>query len=138
MPSSEIPSSSPLTSLLEEEHYSLDLSVLEELIGDNKFMRHEFICKFIASARKEMAEIESALERQDCAALCTLGHHNKSPARMVGAIGFANLCQALEEHGENGDIGQALGIASQMRLALDRIDEQVGPLSGLSGTSPTG
>ena len=104
----------------------IDLSVLAELIGDNNAEMRKFILRFLASARKDMAEIESALERGDLMALRALGHHNKSPARMVGAMGFANLCQALEGHGKNEmNIMQAQGIVSQMRPLLDRINEQV-------------
>jgi PAS domain S-box-containing protein len=104
----------------------IDLSVLSELIGDSKSEMRKFILKFMALTRKDMAEIESALKRKDLVALSALGHHNKSPARMVGAIGFANLCQALEDIGGNGgDVEQARDIVNQMRLLLDRISEQI-------------
>ena len=73
-----------------------------------------------------MDEIESALERKDLLALSALGHHNKSPASMVGAKGFFHLCQTLEDMGENGeDMKQAQNIVSQMRPLLDRINEQI-------------
>jgi len=73
-----------------------------------------------------MAEFDLALERNDLAALSALGHHNKSPAKMVGAMGFANLCQALEKHvKDGGDIEQARHIVSQMSPLLDRINEQI-------------
>jgi len=62
----------------------------------------KFALKFLALARTDMAEFDLALERNDLAALSALGHHNKSPAKMVGAMGFANLCQALEKHVKDG------------------------------------
>jgi len=104
----------------------IDMSVLVELIGEDKAEMRKFIHRFLAGARKDMVEIESALERKDFAAFSTLGHHNKSPARMVGAMGFANLCQALEDHGKNGmDIASARDVISQMHPLLDRINEQI-------------
>jgi HPt (histidine-containing phosphotransfer) domain-containing protein len=104
----------------------IDLSVLERLVGGNKSKMREFALKFLASAQNDMAGIEAALERKDLAALCTLGHHNKGPSSMVGAMEFTNLCQALVDHGENGGaIEHIQHIVSQMRPLLDRINEQI-------------
>jgi len=100
----------------------IDFTVLAELVGGNKLKMREFALKFLASARKDMVEVESALERKDLAALGTLGHHIKSPARMAGAMWFANLCQALE-HSE--DVEQARNIVSQLRPLLERIKEYI-------------
>ncbi|MBI2286154.1 MAG: Hpt domain-containing protein, partial [Nitrosomonadales bacterium] len=92
---------------------------------------------FLASARQDMAEVEAALERKDLAALGALGHHIKSPARMAGAMGFANLCEALQEYGKDGgSMEQIRGAVSQMRPLLDRISEQVD--KDLAQPLPTG
>ena len=73
-----------------------------------------------------MTEVEAALERNDLAALGAFGHHIKSPARMAGAIGFADLCQTLEQYGKNGaSMEQIQGVVSSMRPLLDRINEQI-------------
>lgn len=104
----------------------IDLSVLAELLGDNKSEMHKFANQFMMLARKDMVEIEAALARNDLVALCALGHHNKAPARMVGAMGFYNLCQALEDHGKNGgSIDQGLDIVSRMYFLLDRVNEKI-------------
>lgn len=103
----------------------IDLSVLAELIGGNKLEMREFALKFLASARQDLTEIEAALERNDLATLGTLGHHNRAPAIMVGAMGFANLCQALELSKDSVNMDQARDIVSQMRPMLDRINKQI-------------
>jgi HPt (histidine-containing phosphotransfer) domain-containing protein len=70
-----------------------------------------------------MAEIEAA-RAQDRTALGG-GHHIKSPARMVGATRFADLCQTLEGCGKsNASIGQT-GCLQQMHTLLERIGEQI-------------
>ncbi|OGA30519.1 MAG: hypothetical protein A2W81_01305, partial [Betaproteobacteria bacterium RIFCSPLOWO2_12_61_14] len=103
-----------------------DLAVLAELVGGNRLKMREFALKFLASARQDMAEVEAALEREDLAALDALGHHIKSPARMAGAIGFANLCEALQKYSKDGaSMEQIRGVVSQMRPLLDRINERV-------------
>ena len=123
---SDTPSTLPVATTWTGDPNIIDLSVLAELVGDNKLEMHKFSLRFLESARKSMDEIESALERKDLLALSALGHHNKSPASMVGAKGFFHLCQTLEDMGENGeDMKQAQNIVSQMRPLLDRINEQI-------------
>lgn len=103
----------------------IDFSVLSGLLGGKKLKMHEFALKFLASARQDMAKIEAALERQDLAALGVLGHHIKSPAGMVGALGFAGLCHALEDIGKTeGSAEQARDILCRMYALLDRIREE--------------
>ncbi|MDD2913727.1 MAG: response regulator [Gallionella sp.] len=122
----EMPSALPVATECTGDPDIIDLSVLAELVGENKTEMHKFILRFMTSARNDLAEIESALERGDLTALRTLGHHSKSPARMVGAMGFANLCQALEDMEKNGtNLEQAQNIVSRMRPLLDRINEQI-------------
>lgn len=104
---------------------AVDLSLLAEWNGGNRSNMREFVLSFLESARRELTEIEAALERNDLATLSTLGHHNRAPAIMAGATGFANLCQALE-HGKDGlNLEQARDIVSQMRPLLDRINQQI-------------
>lgn len=103
----------------------IDLAVLAELMGNDRKKIREFALRFIESARIGIAKIEAALENKDMAALGALGHHVKSPARMVGAMGFANLCQALEHSKDSGDVEQARGIVSQLRPLLERIKEHI-------------
>ena len=104
----------------------MDFRVLAELMGGNKLKMREFALKFLASVRQDMAEVEAALERKDRAALGVLGHHIKSPARMVGATRFADLCQTLEGCGKsNASIGQIQDVFSQMHTLLERIGEQI-------------
>ena len=98
----------------------IDLAVLAELMDNDRKKIREFALRFVESVLEDIAKIEAALENGDMAALETLGHHVKSPALMVGAMGFANLCQALE-HCE--DAGQARDIVCQLRPLLERIRE---------------
>jgi len=100
----------------------IDLAVLAELMGNDRRKIRDFALRFIESAREDIAKIEAALKNKDMAALGALGHYVKSPATMVGAMGFADLCQALE-HCE--DVEQARDIVSQLRPLLERIKEHI-------------
>ena len=100
----------------------IDLAVLAELIGNDRKKMREFALRFVDSVQADIPRIEAALKDGNMTALSALGHHVKSPATMVGAIGFANLCQALE-HGE--DVEQARDITNQLRPLLERIKEYI-------------
>lgn len=104
----------------------IDLSVLAKWIGDDKLKLRGFSIRFLESARQDMTKIDAALGREDFAAIATLAHRISSPARMVGAIGFSDLCLALEKHGKiEGDVMQAQQIISQLHTMLDQISERI-------------
>ena len=85
----------------------IDFAVLADLMGNDQKKMSEFALMFIDSAKEDIVQIEDALERNDMAAMSALGHRAKSGARMVGATGFANLCQALENGRGSKDVVQA-------------------------------
>ena len=103
----------------------IDLSVLAKMLGPDPVKIHKFALKFLHSAQLGLDEIETALTRQDMAGLAALGHRNKSPARTVGATGFADLCQSLEQFNDSADIEQARSFVVQMRPLLARIAAQI-------------
>jgi len=104
----------------------IDLSVLAKLVGNDPATIREFALKFIGSAERGVAEIEATLEQEDMPALAALGHRIKSAARMAGAMGFADLCQQLEQGNKGGSIEQMRDIASRLRPLLERIKEHIG------------
>jgi len=100
----------------------IDLSVLEKIIGSDQVKLRKFALKYLNSAQLGLDEIEMALRQENLAALAALGHRHKTPARTVGAQGFADLCQALEK---STDIEQARHIVAQMRPLVGRISEYI-------------
>jgi CheY-like chemotaxis protein/HPt (histidine-containing phosphotransfer) domain-containing protein len=103
----------------------IDFAVLGELVGNDSKKIRSFALKFIESSREDVAGIEEAMGRNDLAAATGLGHRAKSPARMAGATGFADLCQALENCADDGNPERARTIVSQLRPLLERIAERV-------------
>ena len=103
----------------------IDLSVLAEMMSGHQERIAEFAHKFIASSKVDLDEMRKALERNDREVLGELGHRAKSPARMVGAFGFANLCQALEHCARSGDIEEARAIYSQLEFMLQQISRKI-------------
>ena len=103
----------------------LDLSVLGKLIGNDPVKIKKFAFKFLESAQQGLEEISVALQKENLVELGALGHRNKSPARTVGALGYADLCLSLEKFKGGGDVEQARIIVEKMRALLVQITEQI-------------
>ncbi|MDO8926170.1 MAG: ATP-binding protein [Sideroxyarcus sp.] len=103
----------------------IDLSVLVETAGGDRKKIAERTGKFLVSLQKDMTDIDAALQREDLPALGALGHRSKTPARMVGAKGFADLCQALEDNALDGNLENARNIVVQLRLLPAKIKEHI-------------
>ncbi len=103
----------------------IDLAVLARSVGNDPAKLRKFSLKFLESAQKGLAEIGAALERKDMAALAASGHRLKSSSRTVGALGFADLCHALEQCKDDKNMAQAQDIAGRLRPLLERIREQI-------------
>ena len=104
----------------------IDLSKLAELIGDDRAKMREFAGRFVELARRDVSDIETALTHNDHETMARLAHHNKAPARMVGALGFADLCQELSDLSKQAAAPAQIGKAvAQMRPLLDLIEQRV-------------
>jgi two-component system sensor histidine kinase/response regulator len=101
----------------------VDFSVLEELMGGKQDKVRELALKFSQSTRADQEKLDNALEQQDAAQVRALGHHIKSPAAMIGAMGLADLCRALENIGD--DLGGAHGLMRQLWEQLAAIEAQI-------------
>ncbi len=115
----------PITGTPPGDPQVIDLSVLAKSVGNDPAKLRKFALKFLESAQKGVAEIEAALERKDVAALAAAGHRLKSSSRTVGALGFANLCNALEQNKDDVNMDQAHSIVARLRPLLEQIKEQV-------------
>jgi CheY-like chemotaxis protein/HPt (histidine-containing phosphotransfer) domain-containing protein len=103
----------------------IDLAILGHLVSDDPDKVRKFALKFLETAQKTLAEMDAAHTSGDLAALGGLGHKLKSSARTVGAMGFADLCQALESADKANDLSQAGMLLRQLHPLLERIARQV-------------
>ncbi len=103
----------------------IDLSILAKILGNHPDKIRKYVMMFLDLTQEALVEIETALAHEDMAALSALGHRTKSSARTVGAMGFGELCQALEQLKGGGDTEQARDIVVQMRALLAQIPESI-------------
>jgi PAS domain S-box-containing protein len=101
----------------------VDFSALEEFMGGKQDKVRELALKFSQATRADLEKLDKALEQQDAAQVRELGHHIKSPAAMIGAMGFADLCRALENIGD--DLDGAHELMRQLWEQLAEIEEQI-------------
>ncbi|HEU0187066.1 MAG TPA: CHASE domain-containing protein [Gallionellaceae bacterium] len=112
-----------LEHMLKGDPAVIDLSVLARMVNDDPARIRKFAEKFLDAADKGMAEIGSALEQSDLRTMAEVGHRIKSAARTVGAIGFGDLCQALEQHDNNPE--RARRLVEQMQGLLELIRARI-------------
>ena len=103
----------------------IDLSILSKMLGNQPDKIRKYVMMFLDLTQEAIVEIEIALAHGDMAMLSVLGHRTKSSARTVGAMGFGELCQALEQLKDGGDTEQARDIVVQMRTLLAQISENI-------------
>jgi PAS domain S-box-containing protein len=103
----------------------IDLAILGQLVSNDPARVRKFALKFLETAQKTLDEMDAAHTGGDLAVLGGLGHKLKSSARTVGAMGFADLCQALESAGQAHDLSQAGMLLRQLHPLLERIARQV-------------
>jgi two-component system sensor histidine kinase/response regulator len=103
----------------------IDLTLLGKMLGFDPHKVNKFAQKFLHSAQQGLTEIDAALKSSDLQTLAALGHRNKSPARTVGALSYANLCQSLEQFKDAGDTEAATRIVEQMHQLLTQIAVQI-------------
>ncbi|CAN7345188.1 CHASE domain-containing protein [Massilia sp. LjRoot122] len=101
----------------------VDLAQLESSVGGDRERMRKYAFLFVSTARDALAGIDAALGAGDLAAVAALAHRVKSSARMVGAAGFAALCEELE--GQDGRPAQARALAARLRAQLARVEREL-------------
>ncbi len=102
----------------------IDIGVLAHQLNDNPDKVRKFAKQFMSSAKRVLGEMEDALSNKDFKQLSALGHQLKSPARTVGALHFAELCEALEELNKPNDNDNE----NEARRLLDEIQQLSGKI----------
>jgi signal transduction histidine kinase/HPt (histidine-containing phosphotransfer) domain-containing protein len=103
----------------------IDLQLLSHAVAGHPDKVRRYARLFADAIPETLVELQGTLARKDLPALADLGHRLKSSARMVGAMGFATLCQSLEEFRSVGDVEQAQCIVDQMPLLLAAVSADI-------------
>jgi HPt (histidine-containing phosphotransfer) domain-containing protein len=103
----------------------IDLSVLAKNFPNNPEKIRKFAFRFLETARQSIDEADAALAQENLPLLAALGHKSKSSARAAGAMGFADLWQALEQTKDSGGLAQSREIIAGLRPLLAQIEQHL-------------
>ena len=106
----------------------IDLAVPAKMLRNDAAKIRRVALKFIESTRDDLPRLDAALSRGDLATLGALGHRIKSPARALGAVGLAELCQSLEAFRDGSadvDAEQAARLVGSVGPLLERIAREI-------------
>ena len=103
----------------------IDVSALALTFGGNPAKMRKYALLFLDAARDAMADLDDALAQADHARLADLAHRLKSSARAVGAMGFANLCEALEAQRGADGVLEAVPIVARLGELLAQLREHI-------------
>jgi CheY-like chemotaxis protein len=107
--------------VLKQAH--VDLAVLIDHIGsDAPDMLRKYAGMFVESACTGLAQLKQALEDGDTPAIAAIAHRIKSPAKTVGAMAFAEICQTLER---TTDLQVATKLCSDLQSMLEAIETEI-------------
>ncbi len=104
----------------------IDQEALAHTFGSNPVKMRKYSLLFLDSAYAAMREIEESIARGDIDRVADLGHRLKSSARTVGAMGFSELCAALEELRGVGSHDDATIVHARMARMLEALAAHIG------------
>ena len=103
----------------------IDMNELRKMFRDDTALIRKIAFKFIEVANDTLSEMKMAYDNKDLKELGRLGHKLKSSARTIGAVSFADLCDALETAAPNNDWAPAEIAIQQLPSLLERIAVQL-------------
>jgi HPt (histidine-containing phosphotransfer) domain-containing protein len=100
-----------------------DATTLGLLVGDNPLMHRRWLGKFLINAEQHVAVIVDALAAGEFNVAAYEAHSLKSAARMVGALRFGDLCEAIETAGIASDEPVCSVLGQELIAALAGVEE---------------
>ena len=76
---------------------SIDLSIIQGLIGDDAETIRIFFKKFVDTATPDLIDIKKHIDDHEFDSIKSRVHKLKSSAKAIGAIEFAEICQKIED-----------------------------------------
>ncbi|MGH8762588.1 MAG: PAS domain S-box protein, partial [Nitrosospira sp.] len=106
----------------------VEVSVLEELVGNDPAVINEFLRDFRASSARIAADLRVACQAGEAAAAGAAAHKLKSSARSVGALVLGDLCAEMERVGKAGDIQAFKELMPRFESELSVVDQYIDSL----------
>jgi two-component system sensor histidine kinase/response regulator len=105
----------------------VDISVLEELVGRDPDVIHEFLRAFWLSTAKTASEIKEACVNREAAKVSDLAHKLKAPAKSVGALRLAGICSDMQKAASATDHDALARLLPLLEAEKARVEEYLRP-----------
>ncbi len=99
---------------VEAEDVLIDLTMMRESFPDDNHIVAMIVGKFIDMTTADVSAMQLSFNSNDLETLQHLGHKLKSSARQLGAMQFANICEAMEH-------AESLAVAGELLQQLQRL-----------------
>ncbi len=107
---------------------TLDVGVLQGLVGDDPEVVREFLTDYRGAARHLAAELHAACAADDLRQVGACAHRLKSSSRSVGAAVLGDLCAELENASRTGARAAVLEGTRRIEAALAAVDARIAEL----------
>jgi CheY-like chemotaxis protein/HPt (histidine-containing phosphotransfer) domain-containing protein len=104
---------------------TVDLSVLNALIGDDTQVMCELLSDYLASVRRLTGELRSHSLNGEARHVGAIAHKLKSSSRSVGALALGDLCNELENAGRAEDRDGIAYWMARFEEALPDIEREI-------------
>jgi HPt (histidine-containing phosphotransfer) domain-containing protein len=101
----------------------VDVRVLEALVGSEPALIREFLQEFDMSVRRVGAELMTAVSLARPVEAAAAAHKIKATARSVGAYPLADVCAAIEEAGNAGNLERVRRLVPEFEAELIAVQE---------------
>ena len=105
----------------------VDIAVLEELVGRDPDVIHEFLRAFWLSTAKTASEIVIACENRDASKVADLAHKLRAPARSVGAHRLAGVCADIQKAASVSDFDALKVCLPRLETEKTSVEEYLRP-----------
>jgi signal transduction histidine kinase/CheY-like chemotaxis protein/HPt (histidine-containing phosphotransfer) domain-containing protein len=107
----------------------VDVGVLQGLVGDEPATVREFLCDYLASARRLSSELRRACATGNTHEVAAIAHKLKSSSRAVGAIELGDRCAELENAGKAGNRPAIVQRMTRFEAALASVEAEIAGLT---------
>ena len=115
----------PVPSSAATETLSVDIAVLEDLVGRDPSVIREFLRAFSISAARSTAELKEAVALKDGPRVVDEAHKLRAPAKSVGAIPLGRLCEELEKQARSMNLAGINETFASLEQEVARVQSYV-------------
>jgi HPt (histidine-containing phosphotransfer) domain-containing protein len=108
----------------------VDIAVLEEMVGAEPEIVHDFLRQYLVSARALMADLRRGHAAGDLGAVAAATHKLKSSSRAVGARTLGDRCARTEAAAQQRSTTEVAALAPQLEHDFAAVEHSIARLLG--------